>query len=370
LREIIVHLSPRGFGNAKSTQSVLSRLDYYMEMYKTNFSEIARMTVLLNSHGLELKSSKVDEFANIEVKFLDSKSLNRLVYLVKSTRYIQRNKKNINLIVAGDPWVAPILGLVYSRLYRIPLQIQFHGEFTNYVNSLKISERIKYEVIKLITKRAHSIRLVSSFQKSLFEESFPHSIEKTFIAPIPTMIRSTPSDLPRAGTVGFLGRMHKERGVELWAQVAVVIASKLPESDFLLIGDGSEKQFLKSALTSITPGRVNFTGWLETAQVTESIRQMRVLLVTAENETFGVSMREALLSGVYVVALENSATSALAQMFPDQVFLGKNKSDLVNLVQNTLKRDFPQAAVEEIKRVITAENSISMKNLGSSWKYI
>jgi len=367
---MIVHLSPRGFGNSKSTQNVLSRLDYYMEFYKTNFSEIARMTVLLNSRGLELKSSKVNEFTNIEVRYLDSKSSSKLVYLLKSTRYIQSNKKSIKLIVAGDPWVASILGLAYSRFYRIPLQIQFHGEFTNYRNSRKASERIKFVVMKIMTKQVHSIRLVSSFQKLLFEESFPHTIYKTFIAPIPTMIRSAPSELPRGETVGFLGRMHKERGVELWAQVAVVVANKHPESDFLLIGDGHEKQFLESALNSIAPDRINFTGWLETAQVTEYIRQMRVLLVTAEYETFGVSMREALLSGVYVVALENSATSALAQMFPDQVFLANNKSDLVNLVQKTLKRDFPQSALEEIKQVITAENFNSMKNLGSSWKYI
>ena len=370
MRELIVHLSPRGFGNSKSTQNVLSRLDYYMESYKTNFSEFAQMTVLLNSNPLEHKSSEVNKFTNLEVRFLDSKFSIKLVYLLKSTRYIQRNRKNIKLIVAGDPWVASILGLVYSRLYRIPFQIQFHGEFTNYRNSRKSSERLKFLVMKLITKYAHSIRLVSDFQKLLFNESFPHSIHKTFIAPIPTIIRSAPRDLPPGETVGFLGRMHKERGVELWSQVALVIANKNLESNFLLIGDGREKQFLENALTSIAPDRVNFTGWLETAQIAESLRQMRVLLVTAEYETFGVSMREALLSGVYVVALKNSATSVLAQMFPDQVFIGKNKSDLVNLVQNTMKRDFPQSALEEIKGVIAEENSNSMKNLGFSWKYI
>ncbi len=370
MSDIIVHLSPRGFGNSKSTQDVLSRLDFYVEMYNSDFNETARMTVLLCSSGLGFKSSKTYEFKNIEVMFLDSKSSNKLIYLLKSTCYVQRNKKNINLIVAGDPWVATILGLLYSRFYRIPLQIQFHGEFTNYRRSRKISERIKYVAVKFVSKRAHSIRLVSDFQKLLFEESFPHSANKTFVAPIPTMIRDAQEDLPRGQTVGFLGRMHKERGVELWAQVAIVVANNRPETDFLLIGDGSEKQFLESALSSLEPGRVSFKGWLERAQVTETMRQMKVLLVTAESETFGVSMREALLTGVYVVALENSATLALAQMFPDQVFLGRNKSDLVNSIQETLTRDFPQSAMEEIKRIITAENSLSMKNLGSSWKYI
>lgn len=370
MSELIVHLSPRGFGNSKSSQNVLARLDYYMESYKTNFSELAQMVVLLNSHRLEHKSNKVNKFTNLEVRYLDSKFSIKLIYLLKSTGYIQRNRKNIKIIVAGDPWVASILGLVYSHFYRIPFQIQFHGEFTNYRNSRKSSERLKFLVMKLITKRAHSIRLVSDFQKLLFEESFPHSIHKTFIAPIPTIISAAPRDLPPGETVGFLGRMHQERGVELWAQVALVIANKNLQSNFLLIGDGREKQFLESALIPIAHDRIKFTGWLETEQVKESLRQMKVLLVTAEYETFGVSMREALLSGVYVVALENSATSALAQMFPNQVFLGKNKSDLVTLVQNTLKRDFPQSSLEEIKRVITAENSISMKNLGSSWKYI
>jgi glycosyltransferase involved in cell wall biosynthesis len=221
-----------------------------------------------------------------------------------------------------------------------------------------------------MAKRAHSIRLVSSFQKFLFEESFPNSVKKTFVAPIPIMIDSAPNELPRGETVGFLGRIHRERGVELWAQVAVEVANNQPETDFLIIGDGSEKQFLERALTSIAPNRVSFKGWLERAQVTETMHRMRVLLVTAENETFGVSMREALLTGVYVVALENSATLALSQMFPEQVFLGRNKSDLVNSIQDTLKLNFPQSAIEEIKQVITAENSISMKNLSSSWKYI
>jgi hypothetical protein len=108
-------------------------------------------------------------------------------------------------------------------------------------------------------------------------------------------------------------------------------------------------------------------GWLSSFDLNQSWHLIGVLLVTAESESFGVAMREALLHGVYVVAFENQATMRLKKEFPKFVFTSRSNKELAELAIKLRNRRIPFKDIQEIYYFFAKEQNISVKEIASSW---
>jgi glycosyltransferase involved in cell wall biosynthesis len=368
LKNSVLYLCPRGFGNPATSRAVLSRLDLYSKSYAKIYGENLKTTVLLGSSRNELDALQDIGSPPIEIQTNFLGTTNLLKYLLRTFNFVHRNRKSIRVLIPNDPWIGTICGLFYSKIYKIPLQLHVHGDLTKYKNSPKFFDKIKHRISKITANTASTIRLVSEHQKAQYEDCFPSSIGKTFISPIPILIPENRTSVDKTLSVGFLGRFHEERGIDLWSRVATAIALKHPKVDFILIGDGDQSQRFKNDLKQIPQTNLHFTGWLERESIAKEIASLKILLITAPNETYGVSMREALISGVFVVALENDATLELARKYPKVVFTSKSEAELVNMVEDVMGSRFPLNLIKEIHSELKLQNSESMKNLAESWR--
>ncbi|RCV51114.1 glycosyltransferase family 4 protein, partial [Marinitenerispora sediminis] len=92
--------------------------------------------------------------------------------------------------------------------------------------------------------------------------------------------------------VGYVGRLSKEKRVDLLAHVA-----GLPGVRLVVVGDGPERGRLERAL----PG-ARFLGLLTGAELSRAYAALDVFVHTGADETFCQAVQEALASGVPVVA--------------------------------------------------------------------
>ncbi|HEV2968620.1 MAG TPA: glycosyltransferase [Pirellulales bacterium] len=142
-------------------------------------------------------------------------------------------------------------------------------------------------------------------------EGFPES--KVCVIPNGVDInrfRARPSD-PRlrrqlgvpasAPLAGILAALRPEKNHEMFLQVAAGVRRQIPSANFLVIGDGPEREKLERIAAELKiAGAVHFLG--TRTDVPELLNLLDVLLLTSRNEANPVSILEALACGKPVVA--------------------------------------------------------------------
>ena len=92
--------------------------------------------------------------------------------------------------------------------------------------------------------------------------------------------------------VGYVGSLHKRNGVRRLTE-----AAQVPGVRLVVIGDGTQKPWLKDNLPE-----AKFLGALETGELATAIASLDVLLHPGTEETDCLALREAMASGVPVIA--------------------------------------------------------------------
>jgi phosphatidylinositol alpha 1,6-mannosyltransferase len=92
--------------------------------------------------------------------------------------------------------------------------------------------------------------------------------------------------------VGYVGSLHKRNGVRRLAE-----AAQVPGVRLVVIGDGAQKPWLKDNLPE-----AKFLGKLETGELATAMASLDLLLHPGTEETDCLALREAMASGVPVIA--------------------------------------------------------------------
>ena len=99
--------------------------------------------------------------------------------------------------------------------------------------------------------------------------------------------------------VGFLGRLVKEKGLDVFAQVARALADRGVRHKLLVIGDGPARDWFAREV----PGAV-FAGFQRGPELGRAVASMDVFFNPSVTETFGNVTLEAMAAGVPVVAAD------------------------------------------------------------------
>jgi hypothetical protein len=78
----------------------------------------------------------------------------------------------------------------------------------------------------------------------------------------------------------------------------------------------------------------------------EFYRKLNCLLVCAPQEGYGLSIREAVMQGVFVIALENKGTREARELFPESVYLFKTVDEAAALMKKFRDKIFNQITTE------------------------
>jgi glycosyltransferase involved in cell wall biosynthesis len=102
---------------------------------------------------------------------------------------------------------------------------------------------------------------------------------------------------PKALVIGGLGRLHRQKGWDVLCRASALVAERVPEAAFVVIGDGPERD----SLTRLTEcSGVRFVGYRE--QAASFLSAFDLLVVPSRWEGFGRVATEAALARVPVVA--------------------------------------------------------------------
>jgi len=364
----IVFLAPRGFGTEETERNVIRRLNLYLNQTKGILNESVELYLFLPKNST-LNDSNIRGTTSINIIRIGSPTRNFLIFAIRSRAFAIFHRISPSLIISSDVRFAFLSTIIFKfGMKNTKMQVQIHGNYDSLAPKFTFFRPLLFLYYSLVFLLSDSIRMASSHQLESFPKTLQSKVDKIVIAPVPfmfeKMMRPSKDHLP---SIGFVGRIHRERGLDRWVEVAKNIDALTYEVDYVIIGDGIHKEDFLEALHSNDQSNLQYLGWLSSFDLNRSWNLIGVLLVTAEFESFGVAMREALLHGVYVVAFENQATSRLRREFPEFVFTSRSNKELAEFAIKLRNRRIPFKDIEKIYNFYIDEQNKALRDIAFSW---
>jgi glycosyltransferase involved in cell wall biosynthesis len=273
---------------------------------------------------------------------------------------------NSVMLICGDLFLAPLMAsLIKFRTKKsYPIQISVHG------NPILSSGRFKGAVKKLLLNYAvrisSSIRIVSKHLADEVLKDFDTLGKEVFVAPIPTQLPSNSLIKDNNAYLAFVGRLHSERDPLEWSDIASRFLISTDSAEAIVIGDGILVDQLKRGIMQSLRKRIHFTGEVEHEALDNYWKSISILLITAKSEGFGLTIREALTRGVFVVARENAVTCRMSESYKG-IYVYRDRAQALEIIQDLYKRDFVESDRLENVNLVLTENSLSLNELFQSW---
>jgi glycosyltransferase involved in cell wall biosynthesis len=273
-------------------------------------------------------------------------------------------------IVCGDNHLSLLYAiyLKFRNKAKVRIQVQFHGDTYSYKFNTGFRGFLRVSFSRLAIRAANSVRVVSQFQVDEILSFSPSSKDKFVLAPIPIDYSRVPR-MPGIKTVdvAFVGRFHEERGIDELIQVV----QRLNEADsnlkIKIVGDGPLMNHVKLELgRAITNGSVILTGYLSSNEIMQVYSQAKILLSTAPREGYGLTLREAALSNLFVVAHASKGAVEAQHAFPKRIWTYSNSSEAVDLVLQIIRSRRDYGEPEDLK-LQQSLDSQSLERLVTSW---
>lgn len=219
-----------------------------------------------------------------------------------------RQEKNFDLIHAHD-WLVAFTARVLKHAYRKPLAVTIHAteagrhqgihtEEQRYINSIEwwltfegwkvivCSNYMGQEVQNLFNLPQDKVKVIPN---GVDLNKF-HFLEKPNISYGPGKI------------IFFMGRLVREKGVQVLLEAAPLILAADPDVRFLIAGTGPMEHQLKQQAYALGLGdRVQFLGHVNDKQRNEILQQTTLAVFPSLYEPFGIVVLEAMAAGVPVV---------------------------------------------------------------------
>jgi glycosyltransferase involved in cell wall biosynthesis len=196
----------------------------------------------------------------------------------------------------------------------------------------------------------------------------PKSKRKFVLAPIPIDYSRIAIPLnSKTIDLAFIGRLHQERGIVELIKIIQLVKTASPEIRIVIAGDGPMRPKIEKQLSYwIEKGDVMMRGYLSGKEILDLYSETKVLISTAPREGYGLTLREAALSQVLVIARYSKGASEAQNSYPDQIKTFSNLSEALTLVQESLNQKVITAATSKIdsQRQLDSEGLI---RLVKSW---
>ncbi len=262
-----------------------------------------------------------------KVHIYPTNSFSPLFYGLDTLR-IMRRLPRPDVITAQDPFETGLLALLIARLYRLPLHVQVHTDFTSpEYRAHSLLNRIRALIAGYVLRRATRIRVVSHHVQRVIRVRYTVAAPIT-VLPIFTDVERFKNSHTHQELVNrfaqfsykflVVARLEPEKNVALAIQSFA--QASIPESCLIIVGQGSERGLLEDlARTHHVSDHVFFEG---EQPAIDYYPIADLVLVTSHYEGYGLVIVEALASGKPVlsrdvgIALEMGAIVAGTEDFP------------------------------------------------------
>lgn len=188
------------------------------------------------------------------------------------------------------------LAIFASRLIGVPKIIYRRGN----------AERVKAHFLnRLLIRNITHLIANSSFVMSQLRRDFSQDLPKYQVI-IPNGIHLNSRHIKAdytASRIAVLGRLSREKGVDMAIQAFDIIRKEIPGAELVVIGDGPEAGKLHALSERLgMNGEIRFTGFLE--YCTETLSGCSLLMIPSRWEGFSFARLEAMSLRLPIVAFE------------------------------------------------------------------
>jgi len=309
----IIILDPRGKISLGGSDVINRHQNYGKHL--ASISKKLKLIVFTSGNSKLISSNS----KYLDQHVLSKPTFNSLKFAWQANRCVQKERIDVKLLIAGDPWESFWSALLLNKFMRrdIPIQLQIHGDIADPLwRKINLRNRIRFVLARIFCKRATSVRAVSKNQKINLVKNLGIVKAKVRVIPVPISLKSLDlrerKSRNRPPTIALIGRIHKDRGIDYFLRLLKKIDTISHDFSVILIGSGKDElEFLTSLRKIVGPNRVKFVGQISQKQLSLYWREIGVLVSLAPVESYGLVMREALVSGVPVWALESSGSKDL-----------------------------------------------------------
>jgi glycosyltransferase involved in cell wall biosynthesis len=288
-------------------------------------------------------------------------------------RVIKNNGWNVKLLIAGDPWESFWSAYILKKLLKrnIPIQMHIHADIGD-SNWQKISmiNRARFVLAQISIPIADYFRVVSKAQSEYLKSNYSIQIRRIVTIPVPvnTNFSRISVKLNRPKSIGFIGRIHKDRGIWDFLNLVTVLNEFDKEFKIILIGDGPDKdQFLSKIKKYISKSRIEFLGNLPQKKMSKAWMKIGVVVSMAPVESYGRVMREALLVGIPVWATPSNGASELLRITDPGTMRIIDRSKGAKELSKEFYSLLKSKVGPNFRNKFINENSSYAENLAKSW---
>ncbi len=230
-------------------------------------------------------------------------------FLKKGLELFKKERFDLMTVQEYPPFYNGIGARMLWKKTKVPYVLEIH-HIPGYPRSIGWKERIYRNLVKFFIKydaaKAVAVRTVNQNQVPNFLKRWGVPSEKIKFIPSLYIDLETfqPQVVDKKYDVIFIGRLEKNKGVDLLLEAASKLKVKSEKLKVLIVGDGSLSASLKLKVKGLKLGNnVIFHGWARNAsEVARLLNESKILVMPSYNEGGPRVVLEAIACGVPVLA--------------------------------------------------------------------
>ncbi len=227
--------------------------------------------------------------------------------------------KGVDIIHTHD-WLAAYAGRAIKHSFRLPLVATIHATEYGRNNGLhNDNQRYISDVEWWLTFEAWKVIVCSLFMEHELRGFFQLPGDKITVVPngvnvedfSPALRAPKPVD---EKYVFFIGRLVREKGVQVLLEAAPKILTRFPEARFIIAGTGPYEEHLRARTRALgLEHRVYFAGYIDDLTRNRLYQQSSVAVFPSLYEPFGIVALEAMAAKTPVVVTDTGGLSEIVE---------------------------------------------------------
>jgi glycosyltransferase involved in cell wall biosynthesis len=336
-----------------------------LNLYAKELSSLAKanLTVILGgSKNLPIPTSG-EEYQYLDIYYVKNTKRNFLLGARRLQKIIGFDNDVSKVLIASN-FLVDFLPLLILKLKNdFKLQISIHGYYSNFSPF--------YIFLRIFARYADSVRTVSESLAEYVIKQFKVKNSAIIIAPIPIEIPDLDIDVSKKYDIIFLGRLHQERNIEEWVSIVKDVASRIKFLKVGVAGDGEMRSFFESSLSEFEGNlEFEFLGYISHSRVSAVLSSARILLSSAKSESYGLSIREAQLLGIKVLARRSEGAQEASKRLEGSIIIYDDVLCAVNEITRLLTSDAKTnfSGLNRFRDSVNEENQLNVSKLVRSWR--
>ncbi len=361
----------------KGGRSVVERHQLYARVL-TETSPESRLVIISKECLKSSEKTTGNQLTPLEIEYVKAGPFFLFRYYIKARQFIKWKKETKVLLITGDPWISFYMAqaIRYTLRSSPRVQLQVHGDiFDKKWKQIRLRNYIKSEIAKFSIRSAANIRVNTVHQSSAIGSIVNTSEVLLTVAPVPFNVPGTlvpeVDRKTRPRSIGFVGRLHSERGTSEFVHLVKRLPIKKMGLDVFVVGEGSERGNLETALRRVVDGQgVFFLGNLSGHELEQAWQKIGVSFFTAPSESYGLAMRESLVRGIPIWTFPTLGALELVECLSKEdtesvrvIKISADQSELEEWLEKSLNSEVP----DRIKSRLLLDRSVGLQKLVDSW---